>query len=376
MKIALVHDGIFCKGGAERVLLNMHNAFPEAPIYTSIFDKKKSYPEFKDCDIRTSWIQSIIKTEKSYKNTFMIFGVLAMQSHDFSKYDVVLCSTTHSGKYIKVNKNTLVINYCYTPFRLAWNPNSYELYSKSIGIKRYILKKIINHLRKIDYKYAQNANMYISMTPETVKRIKDNYNIKNDIKIINPSINIDEYYTSENIGDYYLVVSRLEKYKNVKLAIKAFNILNKPLIIVGSGMQEKKLKKIANNNIQFLGNVSYSDLQGLYSKCKALIFPQHEDYGLTPLEANASGRPVIAYGDGGIKSTMIPYDSEKNNQSFTALFFNKQNKDSLIGAVNTFENLNINSNFIRMNAEKFDDSNFIKRLREFVTKEYSDFKKI
>ena len=374
MRLALVHDGIFCRGGAERVLLNMHKAFPLAPIYTSIFDQNNSYPEFKECDIRTSWLQSIIKQEKAYKATFPFLGVHAMQSHDLSNYDVILASTTNSAKYIKPGSKNLVINYCYTPFRLVWNPNSYKKYENSKGLYRFIFSKIINRLKKIDYKYAQRANRYLAMTQETADRIRKNYDIKNKIEIITPSIDTDKYYVTDKIDNYYLIVSRLEKYKNVDLAINAFNKTGKPLIIVGRGMEEKNLKKIANNNVKFLGSVAEEQLVELYSKCKALIFPQHEDYGLTPLEANASGRPVIAYGEGGVKTTMIPYQKNTDNP-FTSIFFPEQIVDSLINAINIFESLKVDSSFIRKNAEKFDDSKFIYQIREYINKEYKRFMK-
>jgi glycosyltransferase involved in cell wall biosynthesis len=375
MRLALVHDGIFCRGGAERVLLNMHKAFPLAPIYTSIFDQNNSYPEFKECDIRTSWLQSIIKQEKAYKATFPFLGVHAMQSHDLSNYDVILASTTNSAKYIKPGSKNLVINYCYTPFRLVWNPNSYKRYQKAKGLHKYLFDKVITQLKKIDFKYAQRANNYIAMTAETAERIRNNYQIKDKIEIINPSIDTSRYYIAENTEDYYLIVSRLEKYKKVDLAINAFNKLGKPLKIVGRGMESERLKKEANNNIEFLGGVSEEKLIELYSKCKALIFPQHEDYGLTPLEANACGRPVIAYGKGGIETTMVPYNQSKQDNAFTAVFFPEQNIDSLINAIKTCETLNIDMNYIRKNAEKFDDSKFIYQIREYINKEYKRFMK-
>ena len=144
MRIAIVHDCIVNKGGAERVLLNMHKAFPDAPIFTSIYDKKNSYSELEDCDIRTTWLQRLAPNEKCYKKSFMIFFVMrAMQSHNLSNYDLMLLSSTHNAKYVKSGKNSFLINYCYTPFRLAWDPSSYNVYEKSKGIKLFFLNIII-----------------------------------------------------------------------------------------------------------------------------------------------------------------------------------------------------------------------------------------
>ena len=235
---------------------------------------------------------------------------------------------------------------------------------------KYLFDKVITQLKKIDFKYAQRANNYIAMTAETAERIRNNYQIKDKIEIINPSIDTSRYYIAENTEDYYLIVSRLEKYKKVDLAINAFNKLGKPLKIVGRGMESERLKKEANNNIEFLGGVSEEKLIELYSKCKALICPQHEDYGLTPLEANACGRPVIAYGKGGIETTMVPYNQSKQDNAFTAVFFPEQNIDSLINAIKTCETLNIDTNYIRKNAVKFDDSIFIRKIKQFVESEY------
>ena len=371
MKIALVHDGIFCRGGGERVLLNMHHAFPNAPIYTSIYDRNNSYREFKGCNIKTTWFQKIASNEKMFKSLFFPFGMFSMQSHDFSKYDIILATTTHCAKYINFSSRTLVMNYCFTPFRLAWNPETYTLYSHSKGLKKILLNFIINFLKKNDFYYSQKTSNYIAMTNETSGRIKSCYKIKNKITIINPPINTKKYYVSSNVGDYYLVVSRLEKYKKVDLVINTFNRLGYKLKIVGSGVEKKYLKSISLDNIEFVENISDKELAHLYSKCKAFIFPQHEDYGLTPLEANASGRPVIAYAKGGVKTTMIPYDIFKKN-SFTAIFFNKQTVESLLSAIEFFEDNYgmIDCEFIRKNAEKFDDLIFINSIRKYIHDQY------
>ena len=373
MKVALVHDGIFCKGGAERVFLNFKKAFPDAQIFTSIYDPDFSYSEYKNYKINTSWIQNIISNEQNFKKFFFPLGLYSMRTHNLANYDVILTSTTHCGKYITAKKNILVINYCYTPFRLAWNPESYNIYQKSSGIKKYILKIIINILKNVDYKYAQRANKYIAMTEETAGRIKKHYSFNKNIKIINPSINLDNYFISQNIKNYYLVVSRLEKYKQVDLVIETFNKLGYQLKIVGNGSEEKYLKSKAKNNIEFLSEVNQNHLSKLYSECKALIFPQHEDYGLTPLETNASGRPVIAYGFGGVLTTMIPYNENKGN-NFTAVFFKKQTIDSLTDAINKLSGLEIDTKFIRENAENFDDKNFINKIKKYVKEEYRNFK--
>lgn len=373
MKLALVHDAICYRAGGERVLLNMHRAFPKAPIYTSMYDSNNVFPEFWECDIRTSWFQKIAKNEGQYKQRFFPFAIWAMESLDLSDYDVILLSTTFCAKYIKVHKKALVIAYCFTPFRLAWNPISYSSYNISKGIKRSIFNIFINKLKQIDFKHAKRTNYFIAMTNETSQRIKNCYNFVSDIQIIPPSIDVSRYYISHEVSDFYLVVSRLETYKRVDLVIETFNKLKFKLKIVGKGTQKDKLRKIANKNIEFIEGLDDNALVDIYSKCKALIFPQHEDYGLTPLEANACGRPVICYNQGGVLETMKPYLND--SMISTAIFFEDQTIESLSDAILKFEKLNFDPVFIRDHAKNFDNELFIKNIYDFVHTKYNVIKK-
>ncbi len=373
MKIALVHDGIFCKAGGERVLLSMHQAFPEAPIYTSIYDPDASFPEFKNCDIRTSGFQKIAKTEKQFKRLFYPFAISAMKRMDLSQYDVILISTTHCGKYIHAGPDSLVIAYCHTPFRLAWNPESYDLYANAKGLKKFILNKLINRLKKIDYQFAQRPDHYIANATEITQRIRNAYHFKKEIPVIHPSIDCNRYHIESTIDDYYLVVSRLEKYKKADLVIDTFNKIKKPLKVVGRGVEKKKLVSKAGPNIEFIEGVDDHELARIYARCRALIFPQHEDYGLTPLECCASGRPVIAYGNGGVLETMIPFKDDSRKS--TAVFFNEQNTECLAEAIVLFEKLSFDPAFIRQHAEKFDNRIFIEQIRNFVTDYYHRHRK-
>ena len=345
MKIAIIHDDLMRRGGGEQVALCFHKAFPNAPFYTSVYQPNLTYPEFKKVNIITSWYQKIAKSEKLMKWLFFPFGLLSMKQMKVEGYDVVLISTTYSGKYVNISPETLVITYCYTPFRLAWNPASYTEYTNSKGLSRWIFDNIVNVLRRIDKKSGQKTDFFVAMTQETKIRIKEAYTPKNEITIIPPPVNLTNYYISETIGDYYLVVSRLEYYKKVDLAIDAFNELGYKLIIVGNGSKKDELIKRANPNITFMQGVDAATLSKLYTECKAFIFPQHEDYGITPLEANAAGRPVIAYGAGGVLETMISY---KNDASIaTALFFEKQEINSLIEAIRLSEKLTFNFLFFK-----------------------------
>lgn len=366
MKIAIVHDELFRRGGAEQVVLCFAKAFPQAPIYTMVYNPKATYPEFRNCIVYTSWFQKIAVSERVMKWLFFPFGLMAMKQVDVTGYDVVLMSSTYSAKFVKVRKDALIINYCHSPFRLAWYPESYAEFLNSFGIKKWLFKKVINVLRKIDFKAAQRADYFIANSKEMAEKIKQAYSPRHNVTVINPPAALKNFSLSQVIENYFLVVCRLEYYKRVDIVVEAFNRLKLPLIVVGTGSQEAKLKQMAGPTIVFKKGLSNEDLAGLYSKCRALIFPQHEDYGITPLEANASGRPVIAYGKGGVLETMVPYNG--TNNSFTSIFFNDQTVDSLIKGINSFEQIatKVQPGLIRKHAEKFDESEFVKKMIAYV----------
>lgn len=368
MKIAIVHDELMRRGGAEQVVRCFHQAFPEAPIYTMAYRSDLTYPDFKECKIKTSWFNKICFSEGILKKLFFPFGLLAMKRMEIKGYDVVLISSTYAAKYPKVAQESIVINYCHTPFRLAWYPESYRQYTKSRGIVRIAFNIVKNILQKIDFSSAQRTDHFIANTKEVTQRIKDVYNYQLPVEVINPPVNCNNFKVTENIKDYYLVVCRLESYKKIDLIIEAFNILGYPLIIVGKGSLEDEFKKMAKSNITFKSGLSTEELSKLYAECKAFVFAQKEDYGITPLEANASGRPVIAYGKGGVTETMIPYKNDASKA--TALFFEEQTPENLIEAIRKFESLNFSSEFIRKHAEGFDEEMFINSIKDYVNKIY------
>jgi len=369
MKIAIVHDNLVCKGGAEQVALSFHNAFPDAPVFTLTYDANNTYPEFKECRVKTSWFGRFIKSEKNLKRYYFPFGIMAMQQLDVSGYDIVLQSTTHCAKYIKTDPDALIITYCHNPFRLVWSTESYEKVMNAGSVKKILYKKVIDILRDIDRTFASKTNWFITNSKEVVPRIQNAYHPKNEITVINPSVKCENFYVADAIGDYFLVVSRFESYKKIDLVVDAFNEMpDKKLVIVGKGSRENEIKLSAGPNITFLNGLNVQDLAKVYANCKAFIFPQLEDYGITPLEANASGRPVIAYGKGGILETMLPYKDDALKA--TAIFFDEQTKEALKEAVGTFETLTFDPAFIRSHAESFDEGSFVNKIRSFVMNKY------
>jgi glycosyltransferase involved in cell wall biosynthesis len=370
MKVAIIHDELMRRGGAEQVVLTMLDAFPDADIFTLAYNPDGTYPEYKKYKIQTSKLQVLSKSVKWMQRLYFPFAIWAMKSLKVHGYDVVLISNTHSAKYVDIDKNALVFIYTYTPFRLAWNPTSYSQYNNSKGVTRWVFDNVITILKKIDKKSSEKGDFFLGMTKETAQRIKDAYEVS-EVSIIPPDVKCRNFHISDNPKNYFLLVSRLEFYKKADLAIEAFNKLGAKLIVVGNGSKATELKELANDNIEFKSGLSSEELSSLYANCKALIFPQYEDYGITPLEANASGRPVIAYEMGGVLETMIPYNSVAKES--TAIFFKDQTVDSLIGAINLFETIEkeFDPTFIRKHAEKYDDSVFSRKIHDFITNKFN-----
>jgi glycosyltransferase involved in cell wall biosynthesis len=307
------------------------------------------------------------------KKLFFPFGVWAMRQLDLTAYDVILQSTTHCAKYIKTRSDALIITYCHTPFRLVWRSETYEQVRNASFLKRIAFQYVINRLRKIDLKSARRTDWFVTNSSEVVPRIEQAYHPKQPISVINPSVKCKNFYVDENPEDYFLVVSRFEPYKKVDLVIEAFNQMpDKKLLIVGKGTKENELRSMAGPNIQFLKSLSADALATVFARCKALIFPQLEDYGITPLEASASGRPVIAYGSGGVLDTMIPVSDISSAERSTALFFNTQTTEAIIHAVSIFDNFAFNSAFIRKHAESFDEEQFVMKIKKFVIEKHKE----
>ncbi len=367
MKIAIVHDELVRRGGAEQVVLSLQKAFPEAPVYTLCYNPLNTYSEFKNSRIITSWFQKLGRSEKLVKALYFPFAILAMRSFYLKNYDVVIVSTTHCAKFIRVKKNIPVITYCHTPFRLAWRPASYENMMRHGMILRFLFLRFSALLKITDKMAAKRTDWYLANSKEVRERIMDAYHPAKEITIIHPPVKAHNFYVAENTLDYYLIVCRLEPYKKADLVVQAFNEMpGKKLIVVGRGSMEDELKKNAGDNILFLNSLNAEEIAKLYAECRAFIFPQHEDYGITPLESAASGRPVIAYGAGGVLETMIPYNGNNMRQA-TSVFFDEQSVAALKKAVHLFETLSFDTRFIRAHAEKFDESVFVEKITNYIS---------
>lgn len=357
MKVALVHDYLNQMGGAERVLMALHEIFPDAPIYTSIYDPQRVDPSFQKMDIRTSFMQKLPLVTKHHQ-PYLPFYPFAMESLDLRGYDLVLSSSSAFGKGVITRPETTHICYCHTPMRWCWNYDEYVEREHLGKMARRVLPFLITGLRVWDQISSMRVDHFIANSPVVAERIQKYY--RRNAVVIPPPVEAQRFTfdLETQVEAYFLIVSRLVPYKRIDIAIEACNKLHLPLIIVGSGRDLKRLKKMAGPTVRFMGRLSDEDVLYYYAHCRALLFPGEEDFGITPLEAQASGRPVIAYGAGGALASVV--------DGITGVFFQKQTVESLTAALASFDERKYDPQVIRNHALEFDTPRFHRRILQFI----------
>ncbi len=359
MRIAIVHDYLNQFGGAERVISALHEIWPEAPIYTSIYDRKKMPDIFSRMDIRTSFMQRFPFVFNLFK-WYLLFYPLAFESFDLSEYDVILSSSSAWAKGIRKRKGQLHICYCYTPMRFVWRYDDYVERENFGFLIKAILPLVLKPIKKWELETVKKVDNFIAISKTIAERIQMTYRRESDI--IYPPVECGLFQPSNVDQDYFLVVSRLNSYKRIDIVVKAFNRLELPLKIIGDGPDRKPLQKMANSNIEFLGRKSDRELKQFLAGCRALVFPGEEDFGIVPVEAMSCGHPVIAYNAGGAKETV--------EEGVTGLFFNEQTPESLVDAVNKFQFKSFNKTKIREQALKFDKEVFKNKIKNLVESKF------
>lgn len=360
-KIAIVHDYLCGKGGTERVVQYICEEFPDADLYTLAYNSSKTFDFYRTKKIHTTWLNIFVRNTRLFRLSFPV-ATYVMEKLDFSQYDVVISSSATVAKYINA-KTKLHICYCYMPTRAIWHKGEYF----STGLRSLIYKKVMDFLKKRDYQAAQRVNEFIAISHKTREYIQAYYN--RNARVVYCPVDTEKYYISKEKKDFYLLVSRLEKWKKIEYAIEAFNENGKSLHIIGAGEEENRLAKMAKSNVVFLGEVDDEELAREYSEAKAVIFTPFLEYGLIPLEANASGTAVICYGFGGVLETMVPLDPiHSRTINPTAVFFNEQNKKHLNQAISTFEeNLEkFDSKMLKQHAENWGIAKFKKQFRQEI----------
>ena len=354
-RIALVHDYFVQLGGAERVAEAMHDSFPTSPIYTTVAFPHSLPSRLRAADIRTSPMQHLPAIDRKFRHYFMLYP-FAVEHFDLSPYDLIFSSSSGYAKGVRRRRNAIHVCYCHTPMRWVWRYDDYvarEKFGKGI---RSLLPVALWGLRKWDLRASQQPNYYIANSRLVAERIRKIY--KREAHVIPPPIEVNRFHMSNDIEDYYLVLSRLMPYKRIDLAIEACKRMNRRLIVIGDGPDRARLEKLADDRIEFLGRQPDKIVNYYAARCRALLFPGEEDFGMAPLEANAAGRPVIAYRAGGAVETVV--------EGKTGMFFDQPNARALSEAIDQFESMHWSQILLRRHAEAFDRNVFAFRVLQFL----------
>lgn len=355
MKIAIVHDYLNQFGGAERVVCELAQVFHDAPIYTSIYHPDLTWPGLTHSHVITSWMQNMPLTKRGFRALLPLYP--AVFSHlKLENYDVVISSSSSFAKGIEVGRNTIHICYCYTPTRFLWYPKDYLSRWSMGGVIEGLLTPAMGYLKRWDLEAARKPDYFLAISSVVKERIEKIY--EREAKVIYPSVNTHRFRVCYHSEDFYLIVSRLLPYKRIDIAVEAFNHLNLPLVIIGDGPARQHLQRIANRNITFTGYLSDPEVLDYFCRCRAFVFPGEEDFGIAPLEANACGKPVVAYRAGGALDTVI--------EGKNGLFFKQQTPECLAASILQSREVDWDPDAIRAHAEKFRPEVFHRNMAEFV----------
>jgi glycosyltransferase involved in cell wall biosynthesis len=331
MRVALVHDWLTGMRGGEKCLEVFCELFPRADLFTLVYNPADISTTIRQMNLNASWIDRVPGAKKYFRYLLPLFPT-AIESFELGDYDLILSSSHCVAKGIPPHR-ALHIAYVHTPMRYVWDLRDAYLSGGTSFIARAGLALSRRYLQRWDLRSSLRVDEFLANSNNVAAKIKSLYG--RSAKVIYPPVDMEKFHLGDEIEPYYLIVSALVPYKRIDLAIDAFNAINLPLKIAGDGPLRRVLQRRARSNIEFLGFVDDAPLSELYSRCQALIFPGEEDFGIVPLEAQASGRPVIAYGKGGALETVLPLGSELGSP--TGIFFQEQTVESLMAAMRAFE---------------------------------------
>ena len=364
-KVAIVSEFLVAMGGAERVVLALHKAFPSAPIYTAIYDEAHALPELRSLDIRTSWLQ---KFPRRLRNTYKLFPTLqvkALRDLDLSEFDIIITSSYLNANQVrKTRPGQVLISYCHTPARYYWS--HYEQYKKEPGygkldpIIRLLIPLFVPRQRKLDYEAAQKVDLFIANSTETQKRIKQYYGKPSTV--INPPVDIDRFEPARERDNYYMTMGRQLPYKRYDLVVEACTKLGINLKVFGTGPEHEKLISIAGPTVHFytdrFGNASDSELEKALNHAKGWVYAAEEDFGIVQVEALAAGAPVITYGKAGALD--IVQDGE------SGILFQQQTVEAVVAAIRRAEQTTFLPGTLRRKAKRFDEGMFLTKIHKVI----------
>jgi glycosyltransferase involved in cell wall biosynthesis len=356
MRVALVHDYLNQAGGAENVAAVFCSMFPNAPLFTSVFDPAAMPRFWSEIDVRTTFMQRLSPKLWAAKRLLPLYPT-AFESIDLRGYDLVLSSCSTFSKGVITSPDTLHVSYCHNTTRALWMYHEYVAHENLGALQRAVLPAIVGRLRQWDYAAAQRPDYFIANSKTTQRRIQKYY--RRESVVIEPPIRVLEFQNQGATPEpYFLVISRLQSYKRIDLAIHAANNLGVPLLIAGRGPDESRLRAIAGPTVRFVGRVSDEERVRLLQRCSALVVPGREDFGLTALEAQAAGRPVIALAAGGSLETVLP--------GVTGEFFSHQSVEALEAVIRQFDAHSFTAADCVAQASRFDVEVFRKRLGSYL----------
>ncbi len=364
-QVALAHDYLNQYGGAERVVEVLHDMYPHAPVYTSIYDPDSMPPGYREWDIRTSFLQHAPAIHRNHQPYLPFYPAAFKFLKVDPRYDLLISSSSAWGKGVRVDPSVLHICYCHSPMRFAWDFDHYADRERMDGFTRKAVQPVLRRLRNWDRATSRRVHHFIANSRVVQQRIADFWG--RESTVIHPPVDTDSFTPANpgDVGEFYVLVSRLVPYKRFDIAIEAANRLAIPLKIIGDGRARAELKAMAGPTVEFLGRVSDAERNRLFAQCRAAIFPAEDDFGIGQVEVQAAGRPVIAYDRGGAQETVR--DGE------TGVLFSPQTPDGMIDAIRRFEQLTFSSDTIVQHARQFSRARFEKEIRAFVDDAWARF---
>lgn len=368
MKKALISDWYYVNGGAEKVIHSINSIwedFDNFALIDFLNDEDRAYI-LNGKKAKTSFIQKLPTAKQNHRKFLQLFPI-AIEQFDLTDYELIISSSSAVAKGVRTHKNQLHICYCHSPMRYAWDLEDQYLKDSGLdkGLKGFYAKYVLNKIREWDVTNSENVDYFIANSNHIAQRIKKIYN--RESTVIYPPVDIDFFTLEEQKKDYYFTASRLVSYKKTQLIVEAFNELpHLKLIVAGNGPEFEKLQKIAKSNIEFVGFVDISILKDYMQKAKAFVFAAEEDFGIIPVEAQACGTPVIAFGKGGTLETVV--------ENKTGIFFQEQSAKSIKEAIILFEKIKFDPKIIREQALKFSKQRFEDEIKDFVEEKFKVFR--
>jgi len=374
-RIAIVHYWFRSHRGGERVVEEIAAMFPQADLFALVVDPSALPASLRGRTIRTSLLQKIPGSTRWHRRLLPLYP-LALEQFDLTSYDLVISSESGPAKGVLTSAQTCHICYCHSPMRYLWD--FYHHYRNGVGIGRWsksIFTLAAHYLRLWDAASADRVDYFVANSRNVAARIRKHY--RRHSHVIYPPVNVSSSYVARQTGDFYLLVGQFVDYKRLDLAIAACNRLGRPLHVVGQGEQYKKLRKLAGPTVRFCGPLSDAELREQYAHCRALLFPGEEDFGIVPVEALSFGRPVIAYGRGGVTETIVGFrpGSGTSPENSSGMFFPQQSVESLVEAILGFEKIehHFDPVFIRQQALRFGREQFHQRFGQFLVQKWEEF---